>query len=68
VADLAGNVLELDRQLATLDKLISDRFRTRRHANIIASIVGIGYVVGAEFLAATGGNMTGFASANDLAG
>jgi hypothetical protein len=68
VADLAGNVLELDRQLALLDKLISDRFRAHRHASIIASMVGIGDLLDAEFLAATGGDMTAFASANHLAG
>jgi hypothetical protein len=42
VADLAGHVLELDRQLAVLDKRISERFHTHRHAAIIASMVGIG--------------------------
>jgi hypothetical protein len=37
VADLAGNALELDRQLAALDKFISGRFRTHRYASVIMS-------------------------------
>ena len=68
VAELARNVLELDRQLAALDKLIASRFRAHRHAHIIASMVGIGDLLGAEFLAATGGDITAFASPNHLAG
>ncbi len=68
VGDLARNVLELDRQLAALDKLIATRFRAHRHATIIASMVGIGDLLGAEFLAATGGDMNAFASPNHLAG
>jgi Pyruvate/2-oxoacid:ferredoxin oxidoreductase gamma subunit len=54
MAGLATNVLDLDRQLAALDKLIAERFRSHRHAPIIASMVGIGDLLGAEFLAATG--------------
>ena len=68
VSRLADNILELDRQLAELDKLISDRFRAHRNADIIASMVGIGDLLGAELLAATGGSLTGFASPNHLAG
>jgi transposase len=68
VANLAGNVLDLDRQLAAIDKLIADRFRAHRHAPIIASMVGIGDLLGAEFFPATGGNISAFASAGHLAG
>ncbi len=68
VARLAATVIELDRQLAELDKMISDRFHKHRHAAIISSMVGIGDLLGAEFLAATGGSLSGFASANHLAG
>ena len=67
VSDLASNVLDLDRRIAALDKLIATRFRAHRHATIIASMIGIGDLLGAEFLAATGGDMTVFASANHLA-
>lgn len=65
---LAGSVLELDAQLADVDKLIGDRFLAHPHAEIIASMVGIGQLLGAEFLAATGGNMEAFGSPDHLAG
>jgi len=68
VARLAATVIELQRQLAELDKMISDRFQKHRHAAIITSMVGIGDLLGAEFLAATGGSLSDFASANHLAG
>jgi len=68
IARLALSVLELDRQLAELDKVIAERFRADRNADIIASMVGIGDLLGAEFLAATGGTLATFASADHLAG
>jgi transposase len=68
IARLATNVIELDRQLAELDKLIAERFHSHRDAKVIASMVGIGDLLGAEFLAATGGSLDGFASADHLAG
>ena len=68
IARLAAYVIELDRQLATVDKLIARRFRTHRQADIITSMVGIGNLLGAKFLAATGGNITAFSSPNYLAG
>jgi transposase len=68
VARLAANVIDLDRQLAELDKLIADRFHRHRNAKVISSVVGIGDLLGAEFLAATGGSLDGFASADHLAG
>jgi transposase len=68
VARLAATVMELDGQLAEVDKLISDRFQKHRHAAVISSMVGIGDLLGAEFLAATGGSLSGFASADHLAG
>ena len=39
-----------------------------RHAKVIVGMVGIGDLLGAEFLAATGGGLDGFASADHLAG
>ncbi|MFI6333042.1 IS110 family transposase [Micromonospora chersina] len=68
VGRLAANVLDLDRQLTELDKLIADRFHRHHHAKVITSMVGIGDLLGAELLAATGGNLDGFASADHLAG
>lgn len=68
VARLAATVIELGRQLAELDKMVAARFQQHRHAAIISSMVGIGDLLGAEFLAATGGSLSGFATANHLAG
>lgn len=68
IARLARTVLDLDEQLAEIDKLIADRFHSHRHAEIIASMVGIGDLLGAEFLAATGGDMKAFSSPDHLAG
>ncbi|MET8911007.1 IS110 family transposase [Micromonospora sp. NPDC004551] len=68
VGRLAATVIDLDRQLTELDKLIADRFHRHHHAKVITSMVGIGELLGAEFLAATGGNLDVFASADHLAG
>jgi hypothetical protein len=42
IARLARAVLDLDRQLADIDKRISTRFEVHRHHAIITSMVGIG--------------------------
>jgi transposase len=68
VADMAKGVMSLDEQLKHADKLIEGRFRRHRHAAVLVSMPGIGVLLGAEFLAATGGDMTAFASADHLAG
>jgi len=68
VADMAKGVISLDEQLKQTDKLIEGRFRRHRHAAALLSMPGIGVLLGAEFLAATGGDMTAFASADHLAG
>jgi transposase len=68
VARLALDILDLDQQLAEVDALISERFRAHPQAEVIASMTGIGDLLGAEFLAATGGDMSAFASADHLAG
>ncbi|GFG52847.1 hypothetical protein MAGR_42880 [Mycolicibacterium agri] len=47
--------------------MIEDRFRRHRHAEIILSMPGFGVQLGAEFLAATGGDMTTFDSVDRLA-
>jgi transposase len=67
VAQLAKGVMDLDAQIKELDKLIEQRFRRHRHAAVICSLPGIGIVLGAEFLAATGGGLGGFASSDHLA-
>ncbi|WP_316745280.1 IS110 family transposase [Streptomyces sp. MK7] len=68
VHSLAKEVMALNEKIAETDKLIEGRFREHRHAEVIASMPGIGPLLGAEFLAATGGDMDAFDSADRLAG
>lgn len=67
IARLAATILRLNDELAEIDKMISARFRTHRYARILTSIDGVGELLGAEFLAATG-SLDGFPSADHLAG
>lgn len=66
-AQLAEGVMVLDAQVKEVDELIGDRFRRHPSAAVIASLPGIGVLLGAEFLAATGGDMAAFGSADRLA-
>ncbi|MFX0578811.1 IS110 family transposase [Nocardia nepalensis] len=68
VADMAKGVITLDEQLKHIDRLIEGRFRRHHNAEVLLSMPGIGPLMGATFLAATGGDMTAFASADHLAG
>ena len=68
VARLAKEVMTLDTEIAQTETLIEDRFRRHRHAEIILSMPGFGVTLGAEFLAATGGDMGAFDSVDRLAG
>jgi transposase len=68
VHSLAREVMALNEKIAETDKLIEGRFRQHRHAEVITSMPGIGPLLGAEFLAATGGDMDAFESADRLAG
>jgi transposase len=68
VARLAKEVMALDTEISDTDAMIEDRFRRHRHAEIILSMSGFGVTLGAEFLAATGGDMNLFASVDRLAG
>jgi transposase len=68
VHSLAREVMALNEQISETDKLIEGRFRQHRHAEVISSMPGIGPLLGAEFLAATGGDMDAFDSADRLAG
>lgn len=63
---LAKEVMTLDEEITETDKLIEGRFRQHRHATTILSMAGIGPLLGAEFIALTGGNMTAFGSADRL--
>ncbi|MFZ0905712.1 MAG: IS110 family transposase [Mycobacterium sp.] len=68
VARLAEEVISLDTEIADTDAMIEDRFRGHRHAEIILSMPGFGVTLGAEFIAATGGDMSAFDSVDRLAG
>lgn len=54
VAELAGEVVALDDRITSTDTDIEDRFRRHPLAEVITSMPGIGFRLGAEFLAAVG--------------
>jgi transposase len=68
VARLAKEVMTLDTEIGQTETMIEDRFRRHRHAEIILTMPGYGVTLGAEFLAATGGDMGAFDSVDRLAG
>ncbi|MFD9623700.1 IS110 family transposase [Streptomyces virginiae] len=68
VHTLAKEVMALNEQVAELDKLIEARFRDHQHFEVITSMPGLGVILGAEFLAATGGDMAVFGTPDRLAG
>lgn len=68
VHTLAREVMTLDQEIAELESLIEVRFRQHPSAEVITSMPGIGDMLGAEFIAATGGDMTAFGSPDRLAG
>ena len=55
VQKLARQLLDLDREIKDTDKLLASRFRDHPQARIIESLPGMGPVLGAQFLVATGG-------------
>lgn len=68
VARLAKGVMTLDEEITELEDLIEARFREHPHAEVIQSLPGMGTMLSAEFLAATGGDMDTFGTADRLAG
>ncbi|MCJ0875879.1 IS110 family transposase [Streptomyces sp. AP-93] len=64
---LAKEVTGLNEQIAEIDKLIAARFREHDLAEVIESMPGIGPLMGAEFLAATAGDMNRYGTADRLA-
>ena len=56
VRQLARKLLDLDREIKDTGKLITSRFRDHPRAAIIESLPGMGPILGAEFLVATGGD------------
>ncbi|MFF0000062.1 IS110 family RNA-guided transposase [Streptomyces avermitilis] len=67
VRTLAEEVIALNERIGEIDGLIEERFRSHELADIVQSLPGVGAVLGAEFLAAVGGNLDGFASPDALA-
>jgi transposase len=68
VAALAREILALNEELAELDALISEKVIEHRHARTLLSMPGFGPVLAAEFLGATGGDLTVFQTADRFAG
>ncbi|MDQ1005924.1 transposase [Streptomyces sp. V4I23] len=68
VRTLAAAVMALDEEIARTDALIEARFREHAHAAAITSMPGMGSLLGAEFIACTGGNLDAIGSSGRLAG
>ncbi|MEV8097541.1 IS110 family transposase, partial [Kitasatospora sp. NPDC085879] len=68
VHTLAGALMALDEEIAAIDTAIEARFREHEHAEAITSMPGIGTVLGAEFIACTGGNLDAIGTSGRLAG
>jgi Transposase IS116/IS110/IS902 family len=67
IADLAEGVLALDGQAKEIDELLEGRFRRHPAAAVICSLPGVGVLLGAEFLAITGGDLAAFGTPDRLA-
>lgn len=67
VATMAAEVLALNAKVVEIDKLIQAGFHAHELAEVISSLPGMGTLLGAEFLAVTGGDMDAFGSADRLA-
>ena len=61
VAELAQGVITLDERIKTTDADIEDRFRRHPLAEVITSLPGMGFRLGAEFLAAAAIELIGSA-------
>lgn len=68
IETMAREVMALNAQVKDIDKLIEGRFHRHEKAEVITSLPGIGVILGAEFLAATGGDMDTFGTPDRLAG
>lgn len=68
VAALAGEVMAFNDKIAELDAVLDATFRTHSLAEVILSLPGVGPLLGAELLVATGGDMAQFGDADRLAG
>ncbi|MDX2826700.1 IS110 family transposase [Streptomyces ipomoeae] len=68
VHTLAKEAVVLNQRIAEIDKLIEARFRDHHTFEVITSMPDLGVIPGAEFLAATGGDMAAFGTPDRLAG
>ena len=68
VAALAQEILTLNEELAGLDARISEKVTEHRHTQVLLSMPGFGPVLTAEFLGATGGDLTVFETADRFDG
>lgn len=68
VAKLATEMMALDAEIAGTDAVIEGRRRNHPSAEVILSMPSLGPVLGAEFIAHTGGDMSVFGSSDRLAG
>jgi transposase len=66
VVELAGEALDLKEKVEALDEELRQRFFARPEAKIVASLPGMGPILGAEFLVETG-DLSAFESADRLA-
>ena len=66
VADLASEALDLKEKIQALEGELSERFFARPEAPILASLPGMGAVLGAEFLVAVG-DLSAFERSDQLA-
>ncbi|MFF2468426.1 IS110 family RNA-guided transposase [Streptomyces mirabilis] len=67
VATLAREVIVLNEKISEIDRQIEVSFRAHSQAAIVASMPGVGNLLGAEILAAIGGDMDLFGSPDRLA-
>jgi len=67
VAQLAGQIMALDADIAALDEQIAETFDRHRDAKILVSMPGFGVTLAATFLANTAGNVTAFDTVDRLA-
>lgn len=67
IATQARKLLDLDREIKDLNKLLTSRFRSHPQAEIIESLPGMGPILGAEFIAATAGDLAAFNNSDRLA-
>ena len=68
VATIASEIQTLHQTIDDVDRQIAERFRQHEHAEILISLPGFGPKLAAEFLAATGGDMSAFDGPDRLAG